>query len=452
MKDSAAFFLFTVALLSLCSLAPAEDLLKFVDGSALHGELQRMDVNQGVRWENPDAKNPIDFAPAHIDSIQFAHADSLSLAPTCHLRFANGDDLFGSVNSLDQEHLGFSTWFGGAMTIPRAAVQSITFLSSNYTILYEGPYDMQGWVTGNNPPESWALRDGAFIATGPGALGRDFKLTGSSTVEFDLAWNELFEFVVDLYTDALDHLDYNTSSYLVGLTASQVSLRRSGMTRGFVAKSFGDAAWTLPPGKNKIHVAIQSNKDEATLAVFIDNVLIKRWTDPNGFTATGGGILFVQAGMGGTGVKVSNIRVSQWTGRTEPETAAVVTNVDAIRLVNHDQADGKIMNIKDNQVSLALGGTVLQVPLQRVTQINFATPATTTPANDPWNVRALFPGGGSLSFQLEKWNGQEVAGRSAIFGRLAFQPSAIRELEFNLDRPRPQPKVVTETEFEGLDE
>jgi len=164
---------------------PTGDLLEFVDGSIMHGELKGMDTASGLRWENPAAKMPIDLQPAHIDSIQFAHADSITLTPTSRLRFVNGDDLFGSVTSLDDDHLVFSTWFGGALTIQRAAVQTVTMLSSNYTILYEGPGDTNGWIIGNHNPESWTLLDGTFVSGAPGTLGRDFKLTGSSTIEFE---------------------------------------------------------------------------------------------------------------------------------------------------------------------------------------------------------------------------------------------------------------------------
>ena len=100
---------------------PRSDVVEFVDGSILHGQMERMDLEHGLTWVNPEAKSPINFRSAHLDFIRFAHARSLNLAPTCHLWFANGDDLYGSVTSLDNEHLGFHTWFGGAMDIPRAA-------------------------------------------------------------------------------------------------------------------------------------------------------------------------------------------------------------------------------------------------------------------------------------------------------------------------------------------
>ena len=65
---------------------------------------------------------------------------------------------------------------------------------------------------------------------------------------------------------------------------------------------------------------------------------------------------------------------------------------------------------------------------------------------------ARIPGGGSLSFQLEKWDERTIAGRSAIFGPLAFQSDAVREIEFNLDRPKEQGVIAAAKEFDELDE
>jgi hypothetical protein len=432
---------------------PAEpgDLLQFVDGSFMHGGLKRMDAASGLRWENPAAKNPIDLQPGHIDSIRFARAASVTLAPASRLRFVNGDDLLGSVTSLDDDHLGFSTWFGGALALPRASVQTITFLSSNYTILYDGPSDAAGWFIGSQNPESWTFRDGSFIGASPGSLGRDFNLSGSSTIEFDLAWVNLIELLVDIYSDAVDHLGYG-NSYVIEFQRDQVSLRYVDMARQMPLRNFGSAPLPNPAGKNKLHVIIQSNKEDGTVAVFVDHVLAKRWKDENGFSATGGGLLFQQVGGADAVVKLSNFKISQWQGRREPETSAVLTNVDVIRFINHDQAAGKIARINGGNVTLALGETLLQIPLQRVTQINFAATPVAAATGGPWEVRAWFPCGGSLSFQLLKWSDKEVSGQSAIFGSLAFQPGQIRQLEFNLDHAQAVAPAVSDKEFEGLDE
>src|SRR5580658_2968334 len=147
---------------------PISDVLGFVDGSALHGELSRMDLEHGLTWAQAEARNPIHFHPDHLDFVRFAHAHSVSVRPTCHLWFANGDDLYGAVTSLDDQRLGFHTWFGGSMVLPRLAVRAITLLASNYSVLYEGPYDAGGWMVVNNTPKSWTFRDGAFFGTGAG--------------------------------------------------------------------------------------------------------------------------------------------------------------------------------------------------------------------------------------------------------------------------------------------
>ena len=154
---------------------PVSDVVEFADGSSLHGKMGGMDVEHGLTWVSPEARDPIIFRPDHLDLIRFAHTHAMSLRPTCHLWFGNGDDLYGSISSLDSEKVGFNTWFGGPMVIPRAAVRAITFLSPHYAVMYDGPYDEGGWTVVNNTANSWSFRDGAFVGTGPGMLGRDMN-------------------------------------------------------------------------------------------------------------------------------------------------------------------------------------------------------------------------------------------------------------------------------------
>jgi hypothetical protein len=431
------------------------DVLAFVDGSALHGQLARMDVEDGLTWAQPEARNPIHFRPAHIDFIRFAHAQSVSMTPTCHLWFANGDDLYGSITSLDNERLGLSTWFGGAMVIPRAAVRAITLLSAHYSVVYEGPYDPGGWVVVNNTPKSWTFHDGAFVGTGPGTLGRELNLTNSTTVEFDLAWTGVFALEAGIYCDPMGRLEVNGGSCVVNLTPRQISLNQV-RNMGIPFNLAGNLAGAPVPGgegQSRMHVAIECDKAEGTVSVFINHLLAKTWKDSSFGGGSGTGVVFTQRYMlSSATLKLSHLKISQWEGRCEPETAALATHTDAIHFINHDRAAGKIESIQDGKARLALGATVLDIPLQRVTQIEFAAAKASTEPPSPWQVRAHFPGGGSLSFQLEKWDDKTVSGQSATFGALAFQPGAIREMEFNLNRSKEDGVAADNKEFEELDE
>jgi hypothetical protein len=432
-------------------IKPQGDVIEFLDGSMLHGQLRQMNTDNGLVWENPNAKNSIHFQPYHIDFIRFAHADTMKLAPTCHLQFANGDDVFGSITALDSDVLGLSTWFGGTITVPRSAIRGISFLSKNYTLLYEGPYDAGGWVFGiANMPQSWSYHDGWFTSQGTGTLGRELSLTNSSTVEFDLAWSGSLELEAQLYTDALERMERNNGSCVLRFSSAQIVLdqaRALGATHNFGGAPLPDLG-----GKNRMRVTIQCNQDEGTLAVYVNNALVKVWKDQAGFRAAGSGILFQQEGYAGGSIKLGNLRISQWQGSFDPDTTVAATNSDSIHFVNHDRAAGKIAAIKDGKVTLVLGDATLNIPLQRVTQINFAAANAIAEAPNPWQVRAHFPGGGSLSFQLEKWDDQTISGKSPVFGLLAFGTRAVREMEFNLNRPKDEGAAAANKDFEDLDE
>jgi len=426
---------------------PRGDVLEFLDGSALHGTMARMDLAHGLSWAASEASQPISFQPSHFDFIRFAHAQPVSMTPTCHLWFGNGDDLYGNITSLDDERLSFSTWFGGAMVIPRAAVRAITFLSANYSVVYEGPYDLGGWLVVNNG--SWTFRDGAFIGSAAGTLGRDVNLTHSATVECDLAWSTPFNLEIGVYCDVVDRLEPNGGSCVVNVSPQQVSLRQ---VQNMAL--YNQVGVPVPAGgeKDRMHLAIECDRAEGTVSVFVNHLLAKTWKDCS-FAGGGTGVLFMQSPMySSSTLKLNHLKISQWEDRGEPETAVLATNSDAIHFVNHDRTAGKIESIKDGKVRLALAGTGLDIPLERVTQIEFAKAAAPTESPGPWQVRAHFPGGGSVSFQLEKWDDKAVAGQSALFGSLAFQPGAIREVEFNLNRSKEEGVIANTKEFEELDE
>jgi len=487
---------------SMATAAPAsDDLLQFLDGAVLHGALQSVDASHGLRWQHPDAKTPFDLMPAHVDYVRFPQAKSLALTPSCHIRFAGGDDLFGSLISLDGQTMQFSTWFGGTMKIPRAAIQTISFLPKNYSIVYEGPADASEWtistarqnirlggvngrilngnivimgggqlVIGGNTytaaqqgPPNWTYRDGSFVTAGAAILGRNFNLTGSSTIEFDLACDGPFNLTLGLYSASLERVEaqytvprnataVNNTSIVVELDNGQISLLRAG--RGWEPNAQHTGALTNFETRGKpARVTLNCNAEEGSLAVLVDGAEVRRWTDLGNFNDFGTGFV-VQNQPTGSTVKLSRFKISKWQGRYEPAIAAAgATNADLLSFINRDKAGGRIEGITGGKLDVDLGGNILHIPCERVRQIDFAQSSAVAEPRGPWEVRAVFPGGGSVSFQLEKWDDTAIAGHSALFGAVAFQPGSIRQMEFNLDRPRTGPAAASpENEFDALDQ
>ncbi len=417
-------------------LSQPSDLLQFLDGASMHGHLRAMDTEQGVQWDYPAARQIIKFKPNNIAWIKFENAKRVATqaGPLCWFQFNNGDEVFGSLKSLDGGKLNLETWFGGDLEAPRKALQAITFFSKSFAILYEGPTGVDGWKL-EKGPKGWQYRDGAFVASSVGILGRDLKLSGSSSVEFDLAWSGHFSLSFILYAESIERFDYSTSCYMFHLAPGYMNLQR--VQSGAGVMSLGPQV-QIPDmlKKNKMRLEIRSNKEEATITVLADGVVVSRWKDQAGFAAKGSGIVF-SSQMEGPAIKISNMKVSEWDGAFEPRN---MTNApakdDLVFLANRDKVVGSLQSIRDGKLTFAVSQTTLDIPMQRVTQIVFEQPETNAPVQIPWEIRAHVAGGGTVSFHLEKWGAEQVLGKSVNFGQMALNPQSIRQIQFNAARSR----------------
>lgn len=434
----------------LLSNGEASHVLQFLDGALLHGRLQSMDTNRGIQWEHPAAKNIINFRPSGIASIKFENAQRVSsqAKPTCWFQFRNGDEVFGNIKSLDAERLRLETWFGGDLEAPRRALQSITFYPKGFAILYEGPSGPDGWIMAQGA-KGWRYQDGAFIANSVGILGRNLNLNGSCSLEFDLSWSGHFTLSFILFTDAVDRFDYSVNSYMFHLAPGYINLQR--VQTGTGVMSLGHQA-QIPDmlRKNKAHIEIRANREDATIALFMDGVLINQWKDHAGFVAKGSGVVF-STQMDGPTVKISRIRATQWDGAIDPRAAPTEPPTeDMVYLANRDKVLGELRSIRDGKATFAIPQTALEIPVERVTQIFLKQPEVESTTRRPWELRFDVAGGGSVAFRLEKWSEDQITGSSANFGKMAVNLASIRQIQFNTKPTKPSDELDG-SDLENLD-
>lgn len=409
--------------------------LQFLDGGILHGLLEAVSTDAGVRWQHPSARQPIEFGPTNLAWIGFENTTPIALPskPTCRFRFNNGDELFGNLAAMDMEKLEFETWFGGNLRTPRSALQSIVFFPQGVSILYEGPTSLEGWSVSKGT-NTWRYRDGAFLANGTGTLGRDLKLQGSATFEFDLAWSGQFSVILALYTDVVNRFDYSATGYMVYFGPGYLNVQRMQPGSGTIV--LGQTSVPSMLRRSKTHFEIRASKEESAVAIYADGALLQRWRDNAGFAGRGSGIVF-STQIEGSSLRLSNLKIAEWNGKFEEEIPAnPPAQEDFVRLVNRDKVSGVLSGFRDGKILMAAAQTKLEIPLQRVTQIFFGAGNTNRLARSPWEVRAYFSGGGSVSMQLEKWSRKQLAGSNPDFGHLVFDARSIRRLQFNLDRVR----------------
>jgi len=416
---------------ALGQTAGGDDLVRFLDGSMLHGELQQVRLDTGVRWARTDLTQPVDFRPDNMAWIRFEGARPVERQrePSVHIRFHNGDEVLGNLIALDERRVRFSTWFNEQLSAPRDGLQSLAFLSPGFRILYEGPTTLDGWKLGRDP-KAWKYRDGVFISEGVGVLGRDFGLKGSSRIEFDLQWNGTFSLIVPVYTKALDRFDYRSNSYMFYISRGYVSLQR--VQNGAGVRNLGQGQIPEMQSKNRVQVELRINKEKAEMELYIDRKLVRKWRDTNGFAATGSGMAFFSQ-LNGPIVRVSNLRVSAWDGQSDPVQLAVNDHAeDMVFLKNRDEVPGKLKSMDGRTVVINSLGTDLAIPLERITRVALTKPEARPGAKRPWEVRAHFAGGAAVSFDLKQWDGTTLTGRSRNFGPVTFDSQYIRRLQFNL--------------------
>jgi len=437
--------------------AASSDTMQFLNGDSLHGILQSIDAPTGVRWQHPEVKQIIEFAPANISRIKLKRGNpSASRTPhTCAVQLTNADELFGNLVSLDAEKLNLETWYAGKIAIQRKMIRAITPGQGNLSSLYEGPTGLEGWTAARGM-QGWKYENNAFVNSRANnyncAMGRDFKLPAASSIEFDIAWwGHLQQMMVSFYTDSFENYGYNSNCYLLNISSGYVYLQRN--TRNGGQNQLGQVQVQALSQKGRARIGIRCNKEQGSIALMVDGALVQKWNDRAGFVGQGGGVLFGTSG--GTRIKLSNIRISEWDGKfEEPSSAPAKSKEDVVRLVNNDKVSGSLQTIRDGKISFTTSYATVEIPVERVAQIDMAGERAEQAKRNAGDVRFFFSGRGSVTLSLERWDNQQMTGNSPNFGKLKFATDAFHAIQFNPYREKPaaDPATPPDEEFDFEDQ
>jgi hypothetical protein len=421
-------------------------VISFQNGDQLTGRLEAIDGQGGVRWGHPDATAPIVFEAGRVADIRFTQTAGLPFdgANPCLVKLTNLDELEGGLRSLDDRELVLETAYAGTLRIPRTRVQTILPLSQRLATVFEGPDGTSGWTIGKvnaavGEAGEWRYFNGAFYAREAASIARDIQLPPSSSLEFDLEWRGMLNVAVALYTDYLHPVSLRDkeaepdfgSFYSLQINSQMVSLLH--VSKREPLRQLGQAIVPALTQKNRARITVKCSRTAPQVSLLVDGTLIRQWTDPEGFGGEGTGIRLVHQGQGM--VRLTNLRAAEWDGRfEEPAPARTDGRTDLILLVNSDRVAGELKSIQNGKLALRLGAQSLDVPLERVSQIELASHSQVRDPGEARAVRAWFARRGSVTFSLERWDERGAAAASPAFGRATFDPRAFSRLEFHVGR------------------
>ncbi|MFQ3671258.1 MAG: hypothetical protein SNJ84_07350, partial [Verrucomicrobiia bacterium] len=356
------------------------------------------------------------------------------------VRLANGNEVPGVVMSMDQDNLVLNTWFAGTLTVPRKHVVSLRPVRTG-NLLYEGPVSMEEWTTGRGGQgRGWRFRDGALVSSRPGLIGRDMKLPDQARIDFELSWMGNLGLLISLYAPNIE--SYSSNCYLLQMNSGYIYLNRSSNRGG--QNNLGQTQVDELSRRNKARIGLRISKEQKTVALLIDGVLVKQWRDPGDFAGTGGGLAFYAQGQGS--MTITRLQVAEWDGRMDDSGPSETggPEQDIISLVNRDKVSGSIQKIADGQLHLTSAFAPLTIPLERLDRVELAGATAEGLRDDDNNmVRIGLPHEGVVVVKLDRMTRERAAVTSPIFGKAEFKPESFRLIEFNLKRER------TKSEEEG---
>lgn len=425
------------------------DGLVFRNGDILYGKLLAIPAHGPVRWQHPDAAEPIDFKPESIAQIDFSghKASPVSANDSCRVSCVNGDSIEGDLVSGDRETVTLETRYAGKLKVARKALQSLA-LTPHEPVVFAGIDGMEGWTQGssqsyNLPAQpfagttgEWAYRNGAFYADKSASIARDLKLPDVADIQFDLAWKGPLNLAIALYTDSLqpialaqkeagpDFGGFYSLRFTYTVTIGLTPIRKKDPIR-----SLGDLIVPSLNQKDRLHVDVRVSKPAHRVFLYFDGALIKEWNDTNGFAGEGTGVRFVQQGMSGL-LKLSNLRVTQWNGILEPASPPTDGSHDMVSLESGTKISGEIESISNGQVEVKTATGSEQVSLSKITGIEFARLPIEPAKPFAGNVHATLVQGGALTLKLLSWHPDAVMVESPAFGKATFDPAAFLRFKF----------------------
>ncbi|MFO7871824.1 MAG: hypothetical protein R6V03_10390 [Kiritimatiellia bacterium] len=409
------------------------DLIAFLNGDRLHGRLLAIDPeNTGVKWHCPNAAETILFGLDGISEIALASGDAGNKTEGSSIRLTNGDLISGKLVSLRNDSLVLDTWYAGTVTIKRPMIRTINPGQSSSIIVYEGPRGLAEWTIGRRGgANNWRYKDSALYALSSSSIARNIPdLPDRADIEFEAAWWGPYpSFYCSFYTDNLD--SYSGNCYSLRLSGTSVYMYRYTSHSGsrnignISVQSFSDQK------KNKALFNLLVDKENKSVTLLIDGVMMKQWTDQGDFAGRGNGILFQPQSNGG--FKISNIKVTKWDGKLpEPSSGPTEHEEDLVRFVNGDKVSGELQTISDNKAVFKTSYAALTIPVQRIATIYMSEKNAQRARRNKGDIMARFREGGRITMRLARLEEGRIYGESENFGNITVPTAAFDSLEFNI--------------------
>lgn len=420
-------------------------VLELANGERLKVAVQRLDPTSGVLT----ARHPLMRAPLDIEAsalLRFSaeplRADLVEL-PGFVVELKDGDRLRGTEIAMDAERLRFRSLYGGEISVPRAAVQSLR--TSAAKSLYDGPTPGEEWTVGGvrvyvESPALTLAKEEVVGRIIPG-MGRKVRLG------FTIAGSY---FVQGLQVNFFAQrpglgMGQNNSGYQLLLSSqSQMVLRR--FLPGQGAQDVGSDKSPLQSlgarlMMNGVRITILADLDEQRFQILSGGRPFAEFKDKVKFPGPGRAISFSSSNP----AVVSGITVSNWDGRLVAAKNPTADDIeDVLRLKNGDTVSGELVSLRRDQVTLRTAMGELNIPMTQIESLAFRKSESAAEEQAPTDrVRLLMLDDSRLTVALQKIEDGVVWAEHAHAGPLRIPFKAVERLVWRWKTDATAPSEVS---------
>lgn len=418
---------------------PVGDCVEFANKDKLHGQLLAIDpATFGVRWKHESAERPIDFSPGGLAVIQLGERKAPPPAgENAAVVLSNDDLLRGKIVSMNADALTLDTGYAGKVAVKRAMLKKLRMGVKSASVLYEGPHELSEWTLSRNYGKqvSWKFKEGALYAIREVPLAKTIAaLPDMVEYQFDVAWRGFPGFTFTFFNDSMQQ---QQNGYSLQVSGGSIHMYRYDRNMG--SQHLGNIEYQrFSSGQVRgATFTVLADRAKKTFVLLIDGQMVRQWTDPAAAAMTGKVMLFQPQQQ--SGIKLSNIRVSEWDGKIPQAGGAgdVEVKEDLIRFVNGDKVSGKLKTIGGVSVQFETSYAPMEIPMERISEITMGTSSLERARRNKEDVRAVFAGQGVVTLKLVKFEKGSLTGWSENFGDIILPVEAFRRLEFNIYAEKP---------------
>lgn len=404
-----------------------QDIAQFKNGDSLHGALINFSPDNGMAWKSPEAKKQILFNTANLRKIHMGDAANFAKPNQDVIFLSNGDEIYGTIVTLNAETLIFKTPFAGTLTIDRPMIESITPGSGADSDSYAGPISIDDWKTSNQNGRNGStpkVVDGVMTLPSYTSASRDMNLQPSSSISFKFETLGSSQFQLRFCATSSDVND-GKSNYTLAISPNYIYLQ--GNVNGSSYNLGNVRIRKFGAGKGTVTILFDSK--EKGITMLANGKMVKQWTDPQ-FPVVGKYVSFYNQSSGT--VKISKIEVAKWNGKIPGTKAKTDTKKDTIEFINDDKVTGQLKSMDAKLAVFETDYAPLKVPIARIKRISLASESRGRARRNKADARFVFTKGGHVTLNVSKIADGKIMGESENFGKATFKLKAFKTVELNI--------------------